>query len=617
MTCEPTLRSRALAKSLHCFRGMRGFALTSVSAALLAVAPGCDGDAELRVGVRAGAGDGAGVEREKSEREESSPTDRGDSREGTLDPRKRVGEGTSPAGLGSSGAADGGAGADCWQLPVIDAARLRAAPGAAASLVGGKIVGSNTSPMNGFVDLALIDAAPAEGEWIELQFDNATAYRFVKYYAPPGSHGALAELELYAGDSRQTGEGFGTAGSFEDQGNTFALALDGDPASFFQGPLPNDAYVGVDLGAGHVALAPTFSPPAGQFATAPTVTLLAEPGAQLLYTLDGSDPALAGLPYAEPLALPAASTLLRARATRDCMLPSETAQGVYVIGTANGETPTSVPGVQSSMHIGNSLTDTIVDLLPPLAQSGGILLDFNRYTIPGAGTWLYADNPTGGFGVENVQGALQTRPFDHLSMQPYYNLPCQVTPSSDGPDSDSGYVSQAWADARAQNPDVQLWIYEQWPEPIDFVNCLSGGGWTRGDWAPPAPADWEAAVLNEVAYQEALVAELMRLAPDAPRPYVVPGGIGLLNLKRAIEAGRVPGMTQFFEQIFLAQGTDVHLTRPGAYFITLIFYACMFQSDPAGTANDPLYEVTDEQASVLQAIAWETVTTYPASGVFR
>jgi hypothetical protein len=212
---------------------------------------------------------------------------------------------------------------------------------------------------------------------------------------------------------------------------------------------------------------------------------------------------------------------------------------------------------------------------------------------------------------------LQSRPFDHLSLQPYYNLPCQVAASSDGPDSDSGYVSQAWADARAQNPNVQLWIYEQWPEPLDFVNCLSGGGWTRGDWAPPAPADWEAAVLNELAYQEAVVAELMRLAPEARRPYIVPGGLGLLQLKRAIEAGRVPGMTQFFEQIFLAQGTDVHLTRPGAYFVTLIFYACMFQSDPAGTKNDPLYEVTDEQAAVLQAIAWETVTTYPASGVFR
>ncbi len=609
---------------------MKGLSLTLACAALLA-AWGCEGGAEISVGARAGSPGAA----DDGERSGPSAAGRDGSQTGLRDVPAGGGERTSPAGLGASDAAGGdraavggaigggaesggadGGGAGCWQLPVVDGARLLAA-GAATSIVGGKIVGSNTSAMNGFVDLAVIEAAAADGEWIELRFENTTPYRYVKYYAPPGSHGALSELELYAGDVALTGEGFGTAGSFEDQGSTFDRALDGDAATFFRGPLPNDAYVGIDLGAGHVAAAPTFSPPAGQFAVAPTITLTAEPGAQIYFTLDGGDPALAGVPYTEPLVLPAAPTLLRARATRDCALPSDTAQGVYAIGAADTGAPTPVPGVQSSMHIGNSLTDTIVDLLTPVAQSGGILLDLNRYTIPGAGTWLYADNPTGGFGVDNVQQALQSRPFDHVSLQPYYNLPCQVTPSADGPDSDSGYVSQAWADARAQNPNVQLWIYEQWPEPIDFVNCLSGGGWTRGDWAPPAPADWESAVLNEVAYQEAVVAELMRLAPEAPRPYIVPGGLGLLNLKRAIEAGRVPGFSQFFEQIFLAQGTDVHLTRPGAYFITLVFYACMFQSNPAGTANDPLYEVSAEQAAALQAIAWETVTAYPSSGVFR
>ena len=74
----------------------------------------------------------------------------------------------------------------------------------------------------------------------------------------------------------------------------------------------------------------------------------------------------------------------------------------------------------------------------------------------------------------------RTRSFDHLSMQPFPNQPCQPTPSADGNDSDSGYVAQAWGDALAQNPAVQLWVYQQWPAPADFVNCMSGGGWTRG-----------------------------------------------------------------------------------------------------------------------------------------
>jgi hypothetical protein len=243
---------------------------------------------------------------------------------------------------------------------------------------------------------------------------------------------------------------------------------------------------------------------------------------------------------------------------------------------------------------------------------------------------MYAENPTGGFGVADVQLELKSRPFDHLSVQPFPNEPCQIVASSAGPDSDSGFIAQAWADARTQNPDVQLWVYQQWPDPLDFNNCITGNDkWMRSDdaaecagasppvcWKPPVPEDWDAAVQNELAYDEAIVDELMQLEPDAPRPYIVPGGLGLSRLHAAIDAGRVPGFTSFFGQIFQA-GTDIHLTRPGAYFISLIFYASMFQSNPAGTELDPSYGVTSEQALVLQTIAWETVTSYAASGVAR
>jgi hypothetical protein len=123
--------------------------------------------------------------------------------------------------------------------------------------------------------------------------------------------------------------------------------------------------------------------------------------------------------------------------------------------------------------------------------------------------------------------------------------------------------------------------------------------------------------MNELAYDEELVLELMARDPEAPRPYIVPGGLALVKLKEAIESGRVPGYTSFFGQIFQANGTDIHLTRPGAYFISLVFYAVMFQSNPAGTYVDPGTQLTDQQALVLQNIAWETVTGYAESGVTR
>jgi hypothetical protein len=88
-------------------------------------------------------------------------------------------------------------------------------------------------------------------------------------------------------------------------------------------------------------------------------------------------------------------------------------------------------------------------------------------------------------------------------------------------------------------------------------------------------------------------------------------------LKRAVDAGQVPGISDFFGSIFLASGADIHLTPAGAYFITLVFHACMFQSTPVGLVNETGGELTDEQAALFQQIAWDTVMAYPLSGVSR
>jgi hypothetical protein len=521
---------------------------------------------------------------------------------------------TGPAALGREGdegtelADEPTPDGECWQLPVVDRARVFAPPGNPEAVVGGMIMGSNTSAMNDFVELASIAAAPADGEWVELSWEGETAYRYVKYYAPPGSFGAIAELELFSGAERLDGVGFGTAPAPE-RGN-FASALDGEADSTFQGALADDNYVGLDLAAEHQVQAPVFEPGPGRFSSAPSVSLSADSAALVLYTTDGSDPRSNGTLYDGPIDVSDGATLLRAVASRACAFESEVTQALYQVG----ELPSDA---LSSMHIGNSLTDTIVDLLPELAQSGGITLDFNRYTIPGAGTWLYDESPSGGFGVDNVQSTLRTRAFDHLSLQPFPNQPCQPAPSSDGADSDAGYIGEAWADARAMNPDVQLWVYQQWPSPAAFDNCMSGGGWTRGDWLPPAPATWEDAVANELSYHEAVRAELVRNDPDAPPPFIVPGGNALVLLKREMEGGNVPGLTRFFPEIFAAGGTDLHVSAKGAYLITAVFYAAMFQSEPPASALDERSGLSPEQAAIFRRVAWEAVTTYPLSGVPR
>ena len=42
--------------------------------------------------------------------------------------------------------------------------------------------------------------------------------------------------------------GFGTAGSWNNVGNTFAKALDGNVQTYFDGPVSDGNYVGVDAG---------------------------------------------------------------------------------------------------------------------------------------------------------------------------------------------------------------------------------------------------------------------------------------------------------------------------------------------------------------------------------
>jgi hypothetical protein len=290
------------------------------------------------------------------------------------------------------------------------------------------------------------------------------------------------------------------------------------------------------------------------------------------------------------------------------MLDSEMSQGTYRVGVQTN------PTNQASIHIGNSLTDTIVGWLDVVAHSGGITLDFRRYTIPGAGTqWLW-DNPTSGFGETDIRKSLQTTPFDHVMLQPFPNQPCFPA----GPGSDADYVNRFYGLAQQANPNVLLWIYQQWPDPHGWTDCFSlGANWTSPPWIPPIanPATWEDAMDNQLAYQEAVRKAVMDANPGKP-VYIIPGGLALRNLKKEIVAGRVPGWSDFLPHVFDQGGADVHLAAPGRWFITLVFYACMFQRSPVGVT----YENTGlsaEQAGKLEQIVWETVNAYPLSGISR
>jgi hypothetical protein len=508
--------------------------------------------------------------------------------------------------------------ASCWQLLAVNRVRFQPRAGQATAMVGGTFQGSNDSPTNGFTVLATISSQPPEGQWTELAFANTTPYRYVKYYGPPGSYGQIAETEFYSGSTRLTGEGFGTAGS--RSGNAWQNALDGDPATFFDGPVANDVYVGIDAASGRVVAPPAFLPPAGSYSASLRVTISSStPGAAIRYTADGSDPAVGGMAYSGPITVGSGSTTLRAVAASPCMLTSAATLALYTVGGGSS--------ASSSLHIGNSLTDSIEGYLQPVAASGGITLDYWRFTVPGAGTYVYANYPTAGFGgIDNIQTEVHTKPYDHISMQPASNMPCLPTGHANEPDavnrSDGVNVDEVWNAAVGPNPDVQVWIYSTWPPPTDYATCMTGPpGWVRDAaiWNPPGPTSWEDATSHVTQFNEAVRAYLVSQHPTRPPPYILPAGAGLVNLKRAIEAGSVTGVgTSGFWTFAFARGygTDDHLTNEGRYFVTLIFYSAMFQRSPAGLPHGNT-NLSDAQAAALQDVAWQTVNGYPLSGMGR
>jgi hypothetical protein len=143
--------------------------------------------------------------------------------------------------------------------------RVRVFPraGFASRMVGGKIQGSNIGVSSGFVDLAPIPTAPADGTWTDVPVTGAGDFRYLRYLSPTNGFCNVAELELYSGTTRLTGTGFGSAGSWNNSGNTFVKALDGNTTTFFDAPTGSGAYVGLDIGASSLSLRVRYFPRPG------------------------------------------------------------------------------------------------------------------------------------------------------------------------------------------------------------------------------------------------------------------------------------------------------------------------------------------------------------------
>jgi hypothetical protein len=134
---------------------------------------------------------------------------------------------------------------------VVTQVRYFPRAGFASRMVGGKFQGSLDGTT--YADLATIAQAPTAGQYTVLPLSTSTAYRYLRYLAPNGGYGNIAELEFDSGTGsglqKLAGTLFGTPGSWQNHGNDFTKVFDGNTSTFFDAPDPgNGDYVGIDLG---------------------------------------------------------------------------------------------------------------------------------------------------------------------------------------------------------------------------------------------------------------------------------------------------------------------------------------------------------------------------------
>ncbi len=481
----------------------------------------------------------------------------------------------------------------------LDRVRIRPRPGL-TRVEGWRIAGSNTGPTRHFVELAAVDASVGEDGWVEVAIPSDEVYRYVKVQALGDRRLALAEVEFHNRDGKLEGTPFGTAG--EEAPDAWKAALDGDPTTVFESPIEN-AYAGLDLGGEAQCPAPRLRPRCGVYAEPQQVELSVWPhGPTIRYTVDGSTPTEThGTVHAGPFTVDR-SLGIAAISYQQGRAPSRMLIGAYAIGPRVAQLP-----LVTSYHIGNSLTDTVVAWMEPLSWSGGKNYRFLRKTIPGCGLEGNWNSNGRGFGDSDYQKVLADG-VDHLFLQ--------VLPNPPGLESDGRAGINFMQLAQRGNPEVQVWLYAQWPSQEGWerdAHCV-GAAWMKPQWYPSNrnPKNWDEAMLNKMEYYRATL-KIWNESNGGEPARLCPGGPALLALKREIEAGEVPGITDFGEMF--ADG--LHMSRRGAYLISLVHYACIYGENPRGRVTHGGSGLTAEQADLFKRIAWDAVTAEPLSGVME
>lgn len=260
-------------------------------------------------------------------------------------------------------------------------------------------------------------------------------------------------------------------------------------------------------------------------------------------------------------------------------------------------------------YIGHSLVNHNMPLMvQALADDAGQTTNHGKQIINGSPLQYNYNNP------DNAEGTPYTSAFpdgnyNTLVLTEAIPLQNHLTWSGTFEYANSFYN---YAKDNNNGAPVSLYIYETW-------HCVNSGipqlDWPTGcayDDSANSSTLWQPRLQADFPLWSSIVTDVRNQNPTESEIWMVPAGQAFYDLTTEINAGNLPGISNFTD-LFV---DDIHLTNAGNYFVACVMYATIYKQSPVGLTTDintqwgTIFEdmPTPDQAMVMQQVAWAVVT---------
>ncbi len=281
---------------------------------------------------------------------------------------------------------------------------------------------------------------------------------------------------------------------------------------------------------------------------------------------------------------------------------------IVVSGLSRAEGPSSQKRGLRVFHVGNSHTDQAYGMHDIARARGYSSAMYKRHMIPGAGlSWLWT------FMKQETVDEITKEKWDVLTLQTSTGKATSVENTvryGAGYRKGEGYASLIYEGS----PDCQVYLFDSYP--IRSARGSSKDLSPEEKWMQPQKTK-NGVVPAPRDLTEAAADAITALYPHHKPCLIIPVGIVMCKLDRAMKEGKVPGYTSVYE--FLEDKS--HLNNDGKYVEAVTFFATIYKEDPHGVITEGLkfwrgpYGVKKEFAQAVWDVVWDVVRSYRYTGV--